>query len=117
MTNQPTAAGEPVRGRPAPKLGPRYLAVLRLCANGRTNAQIAHTLGLSVHTVTGYWKDIRSLLGVQSAPHAVAVALRTGLLRPGDVAVPSYEARVGVQVPLESREPLPGAPGATGGPR
>lgn len=112
-----TTAGEPVPAGLAPKLGPRYLDVVRLCANGRTNAGIADDLGLSVHTVIGYWKGIRAQLGVQSAPHAVAVAIRLGLIGPEEIVVPSLGAGLGIPVGRESRETLPGAPGAAGGPR
>ena len=102
-------------------LHPRHVEVIRLTANGRTNASIAVELGLSLHTVTDYWRDIRARLGVASAPHAVAVAIARGLVTAGDITVP------GRQVPTGAATATPDAPNvdhaatgvtqAAGGPR
>jgi pimeloyl-ACP methyl ester carboxylesterase/DNA-binding CsgD family transcriptional regulator len=72
---------EPDRLRPASddppteSLSPRELDVLRLCAEGRTNDQIASSLTLSQRTVERHLSNIYLKLGVTgSAARAAAVA-------------------------------------------
>ena len=62
--------GEPA----ADVLTPRETEVLRLVAAGRTDAQIAHDLVLSVHTVHRHVSNIRTKLGVPSRAAAAAWA-------------------------------------------
>ena len=59
---------------------PRQRDVLRLIAEGRTTAEIADELGLSVFTVKNYVERTFSRLGVYSRAGAVGLALREGLL-------------------------------------
>jgi DNA-binding NarL/FixJ family response regulator len=61
-------------------LSERELEVLRLVAGGRTDAQIARELGLSVHTVHRHVANIRTRLGVASRAAAAAWAVDHGLL-------------------------------------
>ena len=86
MTHPPAA--DPVPADRARRLRPGHIEVLRHCAAGRTNAQVATRMGLSPNTVTDYWKVIRARLGVGTAPQAVAVAYALGLLRVEDIEVP-----------------------------
>jgi DNA-binding NarL/FixJ family response regulator len=61
-------------------LTPRELTVLRLVATGRTNAQIATELVLSVKTVHRHVSNIFAKLDVPSRTAATAWAFRHRLL-------------------------------------
>lgn len=58
----------------------REREILRLVANGHSNRQIAQLLFLSVATVKDNLESVYRKLGVSDRAHAVAVALRKGLL-------------------------------------
>ena len=72
-----TAAGEPVA------LSDRELEVLTLVAEGATNNEIAIQLHLSVKTITHCMEAIFAQLDARSRTHAVALALRQGILPGG----------------------------------
>jgi DNA-binding CsgD family transcriptional regulator len=98
-----------VSGRVVRVLTRRQVEVLRLAANGNTSAEIANWLGVSADTVNGTLRHVYRALGVGDRAHAVAVALRVGLLRPGDVTVPeALRARLrpvgGVEAPWARRD-------------
>jgi DNA-binding NarL/FixJ family response regulator len=59
---------------------PRQREILRLIAEGRTSAEIAEKLGLSVFTIRNYVERVFSRLGVYSRAGAIGLALREGLL-------------------------------------
>ena len=61
-------------------LTPREVEVLRLGADGATSEEIASTLYLTEHTVKSHLKRIQGKLGARNRTHAVAVALRSGLI-------------------------------------
>jgi DNA-binding CsgD family transcriptional regulator len=61
-------------------LTPRELEVLQLIADGLSNKQIAARLWLSVETVKSHVCAVHAKLGAESRAHAVAIALRQGLL-------------------------------------
>lgn len=63
-----------------PHLTPVEKRVLTLAADGFLNKQIATRLGLSPLTVKNHLARIRARLGATDTTHAVATALRTGLL-------------------------------------
>jgi DNA-binding NarL/FixJ family response regulator len=63
-----------------PSLTDRETQVLEAIASGATTREIAAVLGISPKTVEKYKHGIFSKLGVQNQVHAVAVALRQGLL-------------------------------------
>ena len=63
-------------------LTPREVEVLTLIAHGHTAAETAELLGISPKTVENRKQGIFAKLDVQNQAHAVAVALRTGLLPP-----------------------------------
>ena len=71
--------------RPAPPalpprgLTPRETEVLRLLADGETNAQIARRLGLSTHTVERHVANLYRKIGARGRADATAYALRSGL--------------------------------------
>ncbi len=64
------------------QLTPRESDVLRLTAKGLTLAQVAESLALSRHTVSGYLKDVYRKLSVSSRAEAALEAARRGLVRP-----------------------------------
>lgn len=51
---------------PLPKLPPRLEQVLRLLMQGASEKQIARKLGVSMHTVHDYAKDLHKRFGVSS---------------------------------------------------
>jgi DNA-binding NarL/FixJ family response regulator len=59
---------------------PRQREILRQIAAGRTSAEIAEELGLSVFTIRNYVERVFSRLGVYTRAGAVGLALREGLL-------------------------------------
>jgi DNA-binding CsgD family transcriptional regulator/tetratricopeptide (TPR) repeat protein len=82
----PAAASETPPSAPAPApygLTGRELAVLRLLAAGRTNAQIAAELYISPSTAGVHVSSILRKLGVSSRVQAAAIAERAGLLHQG----------------------------------
>jgi DNA-binding NarL/FixJ family response regulator len=58
----------------------RELDILRLVATGHTNRQIGLQLFISSETVKGHQETIYRKLGVSDRAHAVAVAIRNGLV-------------------------------------
>lgn len=72
------------RDTPAPSppggLTPRETDVLRLVAQGRTNAEAAHALVLSDHTVRNHLANVYAKLGVGNRAEATAWAWRVGLV-------------------------------------
>lgn len=58
----------------------RELECLRLTANGSTSEEIAGSLGLSVHTANQYLTNSTHKLNAVNRIHAVAKALRSGLI-------------------------------------
>ena len=69
--------GEILEGEP---LTERETEILAGAADGETAAQTGERLFLSSETVKGYRKRIIAKLGARNGTHAVALALRTGLL-------------------------------------
>jgi DNA-binding NarL/FixJ family response regulator len=65
---------------PGPLLNERERAVLELIADGHETDEIARELSYSIRTVTGVVHDITHRFRLRNRAHAVAYALRTGLL-------------------------------------
>jgi DNA-binding NarL/FixJ family response regulator len=65
---------------PASVLDDREKAVLRMVADGHETAEIARALAYSPRTVTGIVHDITHRLRLRNRAHAVAYALREGLI-------------------------------------
>ena len=83
-----------------PPLTARHVAALRLVANGNTAASAGRALGLTKHGAISILAEAYRLLGVHDRAHAVAVAMRLGLLRPDEVRLPA-----GMAAPVDgSRE-------------
>ena len=68
------------RAEPAAGLTPREREILRLLVDGRSNAEIAAHLGLSLYTVKNHVRNLLGKLGVGSRTEAVSLALQKGLL-------------------------------------
>lgn len=64
----------------APLVSKREIECLRLAANGQTSEDIARLLGLSVHTANQYLANATHKLNAVNRMHAVAKALRYGLI-------------------------------------
>jgi DNA-binding NarL/FixJ family response regulator len=58
----------------------RDLSVLRLLADGRSTAGIAADLAYSESTIKNVIHDLVRQLGARNRAHAVAVAIRSGLI-------------------------------------
>lgn len=76
--------GMPANADFADTLSERELTVLRLLANGMTNAAIADRLYLAEGTVRNHVSSILAKLGVTDRAQATALAWRYGLITPQD---------------------------------
>lgn len=65
-----------------PVLSHREIQVLGEIGSGSTTRRVAQVMGISPKTVESHKQRIFAKLGVQSQAHAVAVAMRRGLLSP-----------------------------------
>ena len=66
-------------------LTPAEMAMLRLLARGLNNKEISEELKISDHTVATRLESILSRLGARNRTHAVAIALRRGILDLGEI--------------------------------
>jgi NarL family two-component system response regulator LiaR len=66
-------------------LNPRELEVFKLAAMGKSNKDIAHELGISVHTVATHLFRIFAKMGVQSRTEATLFALQEGWFTVNDL--------------------------------
>jgi DNA-binding CsgD family transcriptional regulator len=65
-----------------PELTARQLDVLRLAAQGHTNARIGAALWIDTNTVAGHLTAARRTLGAHDRTHAVALAIHHRLIHP-----------------------------------
>jgi DNA-binding NarL/FixJ family response regulator len=72
------AADGPTRRRGG--LTKRQREILQLIADGHSTARVAKGLGLSSETIRTHTKAILARLGARDRAHAVAVAMRSGLI-------------------------------------
>ena len=61
-------------------LTPRETQILRLIADGRSNAEVAEQLFIGLGTVKGHIRDILTKLAASDRTHAAVVALRKGYI-------------------------------------
>jgi DNA-binding NarL/FixJ family response regulator len=73
---------QPAERPELPHLTPRELDVLRLVAQGMSNAQIARTLVLGVSTVKSHLYHVMKKLDIGDRAKAVALAYQHGLVKP-----------------------------------
>ena len=64
----------------------REHAVLDLVAQGFGDKEIAELIGISTHTVNAHLRHVYAKLPAKNRAHAVAVAVRTGVLRLAAIA-------------------------------
>jgi DNA-binding CsgD family transcriptional regulator len=76
-----------VRGLPADRalLTARRLEVLRLAANGHTNAEIAKQLWIAEDSVKSHMRLAYEQLGARDRTHAIAICLVRGLIHPHEI--------------------------------
>jgi DNA-binding CsgD family transcriptional regulator len=76
-----------VRGLPAdrPLVTARRLEVLRLAANGYTNAEIAKQLWIAEDSVKSHMRLAYEQLGARDRTHAIAICLVRGLIHPHEI--------------------------------
>jgi DNA-binding NarL/FixJ family response regulator len=79
---EPLAGPQGARVAGAATLTARELQVLELVSGGLTTREISVELGISPKTVENHKQRSFQKLGVQNQAHAVAVAMRRGLLMP-----------------------------------
>ena len=79
---QPSTSDEEQRDVPhsTTSLSERELEILTLVAEGRTDNEIGIRLCMSAKSVSWYVKEIRARFGARSRAHAVALAMRQGIL-------------------------------------
>jgi two-component system NarL family response regulator len=77
----PAAAAKLAEGMAHVQVTPRELSALRFMAEGKSNKEIATTLGISERTVKTHLGHLFDKLGVTSRTEAVKVATRRGLVR------------------------------------
>lgn len=77
----PAAAAKLAEGVARVQVTPRELSTLRLMADGKSNKEIANTLGISERTVKTHLGHLFEKLGVTSRTEAIRVASRRGLVR------------------------------------
>ena len=79
---QPSMSDEEQRdaANSATYLSERESEILTLVAEGRTDNEIAIRLCMSAKTVSWYVKEIRARFSARSRTHAVALAMRQGIL-------------------------------------
>lgn len=66
------------------QLTPRQREVLQLIAEGASNKQIAHKLGISVKTAEGHRAQLMAALEIHDVAGLVRYAIRMGLISAGD---------------------------------
>jgi DNA-binding NarL/FixJ family response regulator len=77
---RPAAAPAPPQASPGTPLSERQLMVLRLAANGRSNKEIALSLGLAPATIKSHLATIQAMLGARNRTDAAARARALDLL-------------------------------------
>ncbi|MFD9356157.1 response regulator transcription factor [Streptomyces sp. NPDC060031] len=80
VTGPPHPGAQPRRGPATSRLTSRQTEVLTLMAEGHGNAAIARSLVCSEHTVKNVIYELMARLQVRNRAHAVAHAVRTGLI-------------------------------------
>lgn len=72
-------------------LTPRHLMLLRMVANGLSDQVISRRTAKAVPVIAREIATIVHRLGAVDRPHAVAVAIARGLIRPEQIRVPAVQ--------------------------
>jgi DNA-binding NarL/FixJ family response regulator len=75
----------PVGVQTGERISAREMEILKLAARGMSNKAIAHKLDVSQRTVKGHLGELFLKLGAGSRTEAIAISLRLGILKPGDL--------------------------------
>ena len=86
------AHSHPTR-RAVPRLGRRETQVLSAMASGASTREIADALGISAKTVENHRQRIYAKLGVHNKGHAVALAIREGIIAATKTPDPATRTR------------------------
>ena len=86
VQNGPSASATSPSNYAASTLTPRENQVLQLLAQGKSNKEVAGTLGISVRTVETYRAKIMSRLNVHSASELVLYAVRNRIIKVDDTS-------------------------------
>jgi len=70
-----------IASAPQGRLSPRELEVLELASRGKTASQTGGELMISFESVNTFLQRASAKLGARGKTHAVAIALRAGLLQ------------------------------------
>lgn len=62
------------------ELSPREIEIMKLVAEGRSYKKIAYTLEIALPTVKLHVSNARIKLGAFNTPHAVTLAVTSGIL-------------------------------------
>jgi DNA-binding NarL/FixJ family response regulator len=73
-------APTPVADTPV-KLTPREQGILTLLAAGKTTAEMATELQISIKTVEAHRTNMFRKMGARNAPHVIVLAFRMGFLK------------------------------------
>lgn len=99
-----------------PLLTVQQLAALRLVANGHARPVVGRRLGMPLGTVHKRLTAAYRALGVHHEAHAVAVAMRLGLLTDDDIRLPQLAPGVGAPAARATLAPPgPARPGTANG--
>lgn len=90
-TPHPAASCRRLPADPRTAMTHRQVEILRLVANGGTNAAIGRRLGITADTVNESVRKSCRKLGAVDRAHAVALALVSGVLTPADIT-PVHES-------------------------
>lgn len=87
-----TTTTEGTTPEPTDRLAERDRQILLGLAAGETAAETGARIGLAPKTVADYRQRLYGELGARNAPHAVALAICTGVIRLGGVSAPLEDA-------------------------
>jgi DNA-binding CsgD family transcriptional regulator len=84
------------------QISEREREILCLVATGATNQQIAQQLNISANTVKVHLRNIFGKIGAASRTEATLYAVRTGLVRVGEIAIPVALGELNVESPAHA---------------
>jgi DNA-binding NarL/FixJ family response regulator len=70
------------KGQSVPALTTREVEIVQLLAEGKSNKEVAHALGISVRTVENHRAQVMQRLGLKTFSSLVRYAIRNGIIEP-----------------------------------